>query len=251
MTKARFPDRLQSVCREIDQIGEPEIAEMWSLYSHYYGGTSEEQFRSDLSGKTHVMICRNDDERIGGFSTIEVCEHPFGGERVRVLFSGDTIVEEEYWNRNDLAFSWIRFASGQKLRFPESPLYWFLIVKGHRTYRYLSVFGKKFFPAPDWKTPPKMQALMNSLAEKRFGDAYDPADGVIRFSTPHGFLKSPWSEIPENAMQRKEVRFFLERNPNYQSGDELVCLCEVDRENMKSLSKRIFDKAAASHVRTD
>ena len=34
---------------------------------------------------------------------------------------------------------------------PEQPLYWFLIVKGHRTYRYLSAFSVDFHP--HWRTP--------------------------------------------------------------------------------------------------
>lgn len=89
---------------------------------------------------------------------------------------------------------------------------------------------------------------MNSLAVSRFGDAYDPSTGLIRFPDDRGFLKQPWAEIPSTALKRPEVDYFLERNPDYVKGVELVCLCEVDRRNMKPLTRRIFDKAAEDVV---
>ena len=39
-----------------------------------------------------------------------------------------------------------------------------------------------------------------------------------------------------------EVRFFVERNPGYQRGHELVCLCEVETHNMKPLTLKLFEK---------
>lgn len=248
MSHPDLPDRLVTRSLERAELMESDVDEMWNLYAKYYGGTSEEQFRSDLSTKTHVLLCSDSVGRIGGFSTIEVAEHEFRDEKVGILFSGDTIIRHEFWSRNDLAFSWIDFASREKLREPDRPLYWLLIVKGHRTYRYLGVFGKRYYPAPGRDAPEQAQALIDSLAASRFGDAYDPSTGLIRFPDERGFLKQPWAEIPSTALGRPEVAYFLERNPDYAEGVELVCLCEVDRTNMKPLTRRIFDKAAEDVV---
>jgi hypothetical protein len=38
------------------------------------------------------------------------------------------------------------------------------------------------------------------------------------------------------------VKFFLERNPQFAQGHELVCLCEIEEANMKPMTKRIFNK---------
>jgi hypothetical protein len=217
---------------------------MWELFERYYGGVSREQFRADLAGKTHVILCRDGQGRIGGFSTIDVCDHSFRDQNVGVLFSGDTVIRHEYWGRNDLAFRWIRFASMVKAQRPHQPLYWLLIVKGHRTYRYLSAFGRRYYPAPDWPTPCDIRLLMESLASTRFGDAYVQDEGVIRYSTTRGYLKAPWSIVPENVRLRREVSFFLERNPGYRNGDELVCLLEVCRDNCKPMAKRVFDEVS-------
>ena len=241
---AEVSDSLVSECRHRSDLSKSEMSEMWELFAHYYGGVHEERFRADLSGKTHVLLCRDGLGRIGGFSTIEICEHTFRRQQIGILFSGDTIIRHEYWGRNDLAFSWIRFASMVKTQRPDHPLFWFLIVKGHRTYRYLSAFGKRYYPAPDWPTPARMQSLMESLAAARFGEAYMRKEGVVRFPTTQGYLKAPWAAVPENARTRKDVAYFLRRNPRYKHGDELVCLSEVSRENLKPMAKRVFDEVA-------
>jgi hypothetical protein len=246
MTNADVSDRLVSESRERLDLTASEIAEMWQLFAYYYGGVDREQFLADLFRKTHVILCRDGAGRIGGFSTIEVGEHTFAGRQIGILFSGDTIIRHEYWARNDLALSWIRFASQVKVQRPDEPLFWFLIVKGHRTYRYLSAFAQRYYPSPQWATTPRAQALMESLATLRFGDCYLREEGLIRFSTPHGHLRTPWSAVPENARTRKEVAYFLERNPGYQRGDELVCLSEVSRENMKPMARRVFDEVAGN-----
>lgn len=86
MSHPDLPDRLVTRSLELTELMDSDFDEMWNLYAKYYGGTSEEQFRSDLSTKTHVLICHDSVGRIGGFSTIEVAEHEFRDEKVGILF---------------------------------------------------------------------------------------------------------------------------------------------------------------------
>ncbi len=231
---------LRSIRTPAAGLGEEDIAGMWDLYRRYYGGTGEELFRSDLAGKTDVVLMRDGRGKILGFSTIEVTPEEAAGRPVLVIFSGDTIVDHRYWGRNDFAFTWIRFLAEARQRYPGRPLYWLLIVKGHRTYRYLSVFSRRYYPAPDWPTPPETQALMDELAARRFGAAYERASGLVRFPDSRGHLKGEWAGVPDAALQKREVSYFLERNPGYGRGDELVCLCEVKEENMQPLTLRVY-----------
>ena len=223
-----------------DTLRPAEIDAMWSLYSEYYDGTHESLFRSDLSAKSHVLLSRDPEGSIRGFTTIEFTRHPFEGREVGVVFSGDTIIDHRYWGKNDFASCWIRFAASLQRQEPDLPLFWLLIVKGHRTFRYLSVFGRRYYPAPQWETPGNFRGLMDRLASERFGEAYNPATGVVHFPESKGHLKTPWAEVPETARKRREVAFFLERNPGYDSGDELVCLCEISVANMKPFTRRLF-----------
>ena len=231
---------LVSEAKVVGDLTEDEIVAMWDLYSHYYGGTEETRFRGDLAEKTDVILSRDETGTIRGFSTIFVYPTEFESETIRVIFSGDTIIDHRYWAKNDFAFAWIRFSARIKSEAPEIPLFWFLIVKGHRTYRYMGVFGKRYYPAPGWDTPPRLKRLTDQLAVERFGKDYDATTGLVRFEKSHGHLKSEWAGVTEGARRRVEVEFFLDRNPGYARGDELVCLCEVSEENMKRITLRLF-----------
>ncbi len=170
------------------------------------------------------------------------------GRTIRYVFSGDTIIERAYWGSQALAFSWLRYVGELKREQPEMPLFWFLIVKGHRTFRYLPTFAREFYPHWEHGTPDSIAALMRKLAEERFGDAFDAASGLIRYPESHGHLAEDLAEANEREAAREDVSFFLRRNPGYRNGHELVCLCELSKENLRPLARRVFDGGSA-HVK--
>ena len=222
--------------------------EMYALYERYYDATSYGRFCGDLAGKDHAVLLRDETGALRGFSTLAVYERLFGAEPLRVLFSGDTIVDERYWGQQALAFAWLRLAGEIKAQRPDRRLYWFLISKGHRTYRYLSVFSREFYPAPDRETPRYERGLMAFLARDRFGTSYEEATGLVRFAHSQGHLRSSYADVPCAHRRLPEVTYFLERNPGYAGGDELVCLCELAAENLKPIARRAFLPPATRSV---
>ena len=84
--------------------------------------------------------------------------------------------------------------------------------------------------------------MVDDLAKMRFGPDYNPASGIVEFAQSKGHLKADIALPTEEEMSKDSVRFFLERNPNYIHGHELVCLCEISEQNMKPLTRRIFRK---------
>ena len=217
---------------------------MWNLYRRFYAGTRRELFDGDLAQKDSLLLLQDGDGRIQGFSTIAVGLTEFEGEAVRFVFSGDTIIERAYWGTQALAFTWLRHVGELKRERPELPLYWFLIVKGHRTFRYLPAFAHEFYPHWERGTPARISALMNKLARERFGSAFDDVQGVVRYPESHGHLADPVAEANEREAERDDVSFFLRRNSGYRNGDELVCLCELKAENLRPLARRLFAGAA-------
>jgi hypothetical protein len=225
---------------EVAALREAQRREMFALYERYYDGTSYARFAADLADKSRVLILREESGALCGFSTLAAYERVFNGERLRVLFSGDTVVDERHWGQQALAFAWLRLAGEMKAERPGMPLYWFLISKGHRTYRYLSAFSREFHPAPGRAMPARTARLMAFLARDRFGDAYDERAGVLRFPRSLGHLRGGYAAVPPAHRRLPEVAFFLERNPGYAQGDELVCLCELRADNLKPMARRAF-----------
>lgn len=234
------------LAREVATLATRERREMFALYERYYEATSFARFDADLAAKDRVLMLVDEAGALQGFSTMTVYDCMSDDGPLRVLFSGDTVVDEDHWGQQTLAFAWLRLAGRIKAERPHLPLYWLLISKGHRTYRYLSAFSREFHPAPDRVTPPRMQALMDAVARDRFGSAYDAASGVLRFDESLGHLRAPYAQVSAAHRRLPEVEFFLARNPGYTHGDELVCICELAADNLRPLARRAFCAGEAS-----
>lgn len=223
-------------------IEESRRRTLYALYARYYDATSYARFAQDLAGKDYVVELRDGAGRMCGFSTLATYAREIDGRRVRVLFSGDTVVDAASRGQQALAFAWVRLAATIRAESTD-PLYWLLICKGHRTYRYLPAFSRTFHPAAGVETPPAAQRLIDALARERFGNAYDAARGVVRFAESQGHLRADLAEVPAIHAHLPEVAFFLARNPGYARGDELVCLCELDAANLRPMAQRAFAAA--------
>ena len=214
--------------------------QMARIYLASYDGSNPAIFFGDLAAKDEVLLLYAGDELIG-FTTLRTFDYQWEGRTVRVVYSGDTVVERAHWGQQALAFAWISRMGAIKRERPDTPLFWLLLVKGHRTFRYLPVFGKSFYP--HWSIDRSdLKPLTDALAKGMFASDYNPATGVVEFAESRGHLKPHLALPTAGELDRDGVRFFLERNPGFQLGHELVCLCEVEEENMKPLTLRLFRK---------
>lgn len=220
--------RLHSEVLDVSVLDSGIPAEMFALYERYYESTSLPLFQSDLAEKRWVILLRDDAGILRGFSTGRVLTC----SGVRVFFSGDTIIDHRYWGEQALPHAFAGLM-GQLLADRGAPLYWLLLTKGYRTYRFLPVFFAEYFPRPGVETPAEVQLLIDQIATLKFGSAYDAASGRLRFPQSRGQLRPEWGVVPEGRRKRPDVAFFLERNPDFARGDELVCLARVTLENVR------------------
>lgn len=226
----------------LDQV---TIGQMYELFQRHYESTTSARFAHDLAPKQWVLLLRDDSLAIRGFSTLQVYERQHEGESCRILFSGDTVIDRDHWGEQELALNWLRLAGRLHGERPDLRHFWFLISKGHRTFRYLPAFAHKFYPNWIEPTPAFEAGLLNSLAVDHFGIHFDPAAGIVRFPESQGHLRTPLAEISQRELRLAAVRFFLARNPGYGIGDELCCICELAAANLKSIGQRMFRKGAA------
>jgi hypothetical protein len=174
-----------------------------------------------------------------GFSTLDCYESGFRGEPVTVVYSGDTVVDEEAAGGFALSRTWIGAVQLLRRLHPRGPLYWLLIVSGYRTYRFLPVYWKRFHPRHDAHPSPETRALVDSLAAERFGPLYDRVGGVVRFPEPQ-VLRARFRGLPPARLADAHVAFFTGRNGGHERGDELVCLTELSRDNLTPAGLRMW-----------
>jgi hypothetical protein len=244
------PNRLTGQVAPVTDLNGAEVAELYALHARLYAAVDEARFRSDLAEKGWVVLLRDPGGTIRGYSTLRLLDVALPGDLdgppLRAVFSGDTGIDPAYWGGQALVRTWARFMGELWARDPARRLFWFLIVKGFRTYLYLPYFFHAFYPRHDRPTPPFEASLIGELAGSRYPEAFNPATGLVEFAESHGHLAADLAEVPPHRADDPHVRFFLARNPGYVRGHELVCVAEISPTNMKGLARRrLLDGAPA------
>ncbi len=225
------------VAREALTPGDREA--LFALLSAHFLGVTRERFAADLAEKNWILLLEEGD-RLRGFSTLRIYETSGPeGEPLTVIYSGDTIVEPGAWATAALPKSWIAAVRALRERYPRGRLLWLLLTSGFRTYRFLPVFWQDFWPRPESEATPETRALLDHLARERFGPLFDAPAGVVRFPEPQ-VLREGLDAIPEGRLADPHVAFFLERNPGWTRGDELVCLAELAEGNLTLAGRRMW-----------
>ncbi len=232
--------RLSASYHDIGSLDEVVRTDMFVLFEQYYESVNMEPFVQDLEGKTIAILLKDSDGSLQGFSTLEVIPFETEDGPAIAIYSGDTIISHQHWGEQQLSYAWCYFAGQIKKENPDLPLYWFLIVKGHRTYRYLPGFTREFYPNRREETPATVQKIIDRLATEKFGVAYQPDSGIVHYPQSRGHLRAEWAELSDNIRRKPHVAFFHRANPGYASGDELVCLTELCEQNMRFVSRTAF-----------
>lgn len=239
--------RLIGDIQSVGSLTQAQKQRMHELLKTYFEGTNADIFYKDLAEKQWAILLFDPiNGSIQGFSTQMLLERVVAGVPIKALFSGDTIINRNYWGENELAKQWLRLGEYLMTLYPQSRLYWFLISKGYKTYRFLPVYFNKFYPCYNKETPEFERKIIDDLGYFKYPNNYSSKDGVIHFSKDAMRLKKGVADINENRLRNPHIRFFVERNPLYWRGDELVCLANLSYDNfnasvfkMKSVVSRL------------
>jgi hypothetical protein len=216
----------------ISALGGDQRAEMFALMEQYYAGMRREAFDADLNEKRWVIhLLDGATGRIRGFSTQMILDLAVNGRPIRALFSGDTIVDRTCWGQSVLAQAWGRLAMTLIVESRDENLFWFLISKGYKTYRYLPVFFREFYPRADAATPGWAREIIDALGRHKYPAAYDPDAGIVRAESSGCRLRRGVADITAERLRDPHIRFFAARNPGHVRGDELCCVAPLKQDN--------------------
>jgi len=225
----------------IDEVTSERRDAMFALMEQYYENVRRANFESDLDEKHWVIeVIDPATDTLCGFSTQMLLEAEVGGRPIKALFSGDTIIARAHWGDSALSHVWGRLALLLIDSMPESELYWFLISKGYKTYRFLPVFFHEFFPRHDRATPGRVRTVLDTLSLARYPRDYDPVAGIIRGHARKDRLRPEVADLTAERLRDPHVAYFARRNPGHRGGDELCCLAPLSRANFKPAAYRVI-----------
>jgi hypothetical protein len=210
---------------------------MLRLLEAHFEDVRADAFERDLADKNWVLLIEEGGS-LRGFSTLLLYETRHAGETLTVVYSGDTIMDRRAWGSSALSRCWIGSVRALRRLHPKGRLYWLLLSSGFRTYRFLPVFWREFHPRFDAAPSPEARERLEFLAGERLGSRFLPGSGIARLDPPQ-VLRPELRSLPARARD-PHLAFFLERNPGWQGGDELVCLTEIRYENLTPAGRRMW-----------
>ena len=237
------PRRLAGAMVRVAEVTSSERREMYALLRTYFDGTTRNRFEADLREKEAVILLRDDASgRVQGFSTFTRMSP---SANVVAFFSGDTIIDREFWGETVLSRIWgaTVFAEAERIAAadPDTKVYWFLISSGYKTWRFLPLFFREFYPNLDVPVPPRVRLLLDTLGVQRFGDEYLADRGVVRFKNPTP-LRRGVADITDERLRDPRIAFFVRMNPGHVNGDELACIAELSRANLTRAGARMVSR---------
>lgn len=241
--------RLLSEIIAVDRLSVADRRVMLDLMQRHYENLRPDRFFADLSQKQVVIVVRESERRaLCGFTTLAVLE-PADDEPGRyALFSGDTIMDRRYWGDPALGQAWGRFVLQWLDQHPDATCDWFLISQGFRTYRYLSLFFREFYPHYNRATPTAATRRIAQLATQLFGERFDAHRSLIRADTDSYHLREELAATGGRPDCDPHVAHFLQLNPGHVYGDELCCLAPLTRENFTAAAWRVIERPAPVDV---
>lgn len=205
-----------------------EILAMHALFERYYDHGPLDTFIRDLSRKDGAFIVRHQrDDRIVGFSTMAIFDIPHQGKLVKGMFSGDTVLEKEFWGTRAVHTAYLLKLLKEALKRPLQQQYWTLISKGYKTYMVMARNLPEFYPNRRGEQP-ELKALVESYCEVLFPGKLDRERMVLDFGDDSNCLKGTVADIDEALRQREpDIAFFEQRNPGWDRGHELPCIAPI------------------------
>jgi hypothetical protein len=229
---------------QVTDIGDRRRDEMYAMMVSYYDNMDRAAFEFDLNEKSWVIqIIDKVSGELRGFSSQMLVPLEWDGRSILALFSGDTIVERD-WRGQQKLFQ----VSGWFLRqlmdaYPHQEMYWFLISKGYKTYRFLPLFFREFYPGFAVATPPRISGIIDQLARCIDTRRYDPQTGILRAGPAACCLRPGVADITADRLRDPHVRYFAEANPGHAQGDELCCIAPLTLENFTRAAYRAMGPA--------
>jgi len=212
-----------------EDLSEETKEEMWMLYSSNYDNTTRQEFEEDLKEKNKIFIGRDSKtNEFAGFSAMQLYTQKVGSKKIAVIYPGDTMIRKEYWGQKGLHNQFFIENLKFKIMNPFTPLYFFIICMGYKTYLITTKNCPEYYPRYDRETPKEMQEVLEEVAGQKFGDDYNVDSHIVSISSTEATLGKNVAQITPAIAEIPEVKFFLKMNPSYQSGDELASIAVIN-----------------------
>lgn len=231
---------LRSIFCKPESISNDEIRALFSLMEKYYNNVAYNNFLNDLFQKDVLLLLKNYQGEIKGFTSVKIYEFNLKNKLIKIVYSGDTIVDKTYTWEFELHKSWGNYVFGLVACDSNIEYYWILLSKGPKTYKFLPTYFKSFYPSVNEPIPSFEEEIIHAFGKFKFPVEFDPLSGIVYNYGNRDFLKSQEAIVTKSSKKNKHTQFFLSKNPDYSLGNELVCITKLSFNNLKKSYNRFL-----------
>ena len=222
---------------DVDRLDAATHGAMWEIYRAGHEITRAEFEAASFRKFDRIFLYRRRDGVLRGFMGIRdrtLCLPD--ASRIRCIYFGQACFRPEDRGSGMAVVAPLLLSVGHVLRFPgRRALGWFDALTV-RPYLMSHRAAAEVYPDPRRPTPPELIEVRDRLGHTYYGDAYDPARGVIR-KTARLVSEPP---VDPARLADPLVRHYVELNPGYVDGDGLLVLVPVTMATVRRALRRIL-----------
>ena len=233
-------DRIAIEVRSTGALTSTLWDEIWTLTAEFYD-VERGYAEAELRRRQSLAMFRMNGVLLG-MAAIDVYPAHFRGSRLVIISTTHVLLRENWRGRNLLQRLGLRTFLLARLRHPFRPIYWFFDTFSYKSYLLLPRNFVEYWPRHGAPTPRWHGALIDQLAARSYGPAWEPSRGVVARSGQKR-LRESTAPVPPGADASPDIGFFTRANPGHAEGDMLVCLCPLTMRNWLSVGQKALRRA--------
>jgi hypothetical protein len=222
--------------RRIAELGPQDWEEIHDFGSRYFEGA----FVTNIRTKRDLVRLRGGDGRLMGIGAVDIFDLTHAQRTVTVIYAGNAAFADETRGQGLVHRIGFRYFIQPKRKHPCRPVYVAFTTFSWRSYLSLTRNFKRSWPRRHEQLPVWEAGLYQQLGVRLLGERYDAADGVARNLDRR--LRPDIAARPDHLAADPDVRYFTTCNPNYASGDVLLCLAPLSLANWWSAARRMMPR---------
>jgi hypothetical protein len=213
--------------------------EIWTLTEEFFD-VERAYAEAELRQRQRIAMFRMNGSLLG-MAAIDV--HPLEvlGRKLVAISTAHVLIREAWRGRNLIQKLGARTYLATRLRFPLRPIYWFFDTFSYKSYLLLPRNFREYWPRHDRPTPQAQTALIDQLATRLYGPAWNPYRGVVVRSGQKR-MRSSAAPLVLGPGADPVIEFFARANPGHADGDMLVCLCPLTLMNWLSVARNALQR---------
>jgi hypothetical protein len=215
--------------KAINTFTENGIKNLYAIFKKSYD-IDYQEFLEKHSSLDKYAVYKDAEENIIGFTGIRDCSFNIKKQRYRAVYFGQTFIEEQFRGKKLIQFTVIKLLISHYISFKRSKLIVWNDSLSYRPYLVMAKSLKYYYPNKDRKSDEIDLKIRDKLGEEYYPGSYCNKTGTVMKSRT--VLKTKELHVSEKDLTDPDIKYYIDKNPNYIKGYGLITFCYASIKNL-------------------